>query len=332
MAQRIWNPFNDFPREFGVPSRVGLLHSMQELIEKVNHYNGKSAIFTSLYAFDEIKNNRGVYSSARIRQIYFDLDSPEDLDSARALHGYCEKVGLMHSMFFSGGGFHFYIATTYPNQLINKKGAVGNAQISIADAAKLTIGVNNHSDIDGHCIGNTAQLVRVPNTYNLRRRLYCVPLRRSDLETDLEEIRERAKRQHSGIFTYGSKFLDLSSFDEESINKRPSFEFDISQGSIRGEIKIEHFPPCIRKLLTEKFIRHRMRYIVILFCRELGLPIETTIDLLRKYLNPRVFAHCVGEERQPYWIYRRQDLNFPSCQTLKNEGLCPDSNCPGVAL
>lgn len=331
----MWSPYNDFPREYGIPNRMGIVETMSNLTQKINLYNTKTTFFTSLYAFDETKNGRGVYSSARIKQIYFDMDSPQNLEPALTLHKYCLEHNLLHCINFSGGGFHFYIATKYPSELKNKKAAVGNAQIHIADKLNLKVGVGNGSDIDAHIIGNIAQLVRPPTTYNLKRNLYCFSLSSQDLKLSLEEIKEKAKKQIFGIHVFGKEYLDLTPFDTEAITRNYDDKIPtlIQYGSIGIDaIDMEKFPPCVKFLMTEKLLSHRQRYILILYFRELGLSISDTIELLRGCLNPKTFIHCVVQERQPYWVYRRTDLTFPSCQTLLNEGLCPDKTCKGANL
>jgi len=330
----IWNPFTDFPREVGIPSRIGVVNNMQEFLEKVNLYNGKTMVFTSLFSFDKIneKGNRGVYSSAQIRQIYLDIDEPKNLDAIRKLHSYCLEKDYLHLMVFSGGGFHLYLATEYPNQLDNKKGAITNSQLFVIDECKLKVGVNGGSDIDRHIIGNLAQLVRVPGTYNLKRKRFCISISEEDLKTDLETIREKAKTQNSGLHIYGHKYLDLKPFDSEP---RTTREFDLkaedSKISIEN-IDIKKFPPCIQKLAGERFIKHYARYILVTYLKELGLSYPDVIKFLENCLAPSVFYHCVRSEKQVFFIFRRNDLSFPNCETLKREGFCADENCGGAKL
>ena len=325
----MWAPYNDFPREYGIPNRMGLVETMSDLAQKINLYNTKTTFFTSLYAFDETKNNRGVYSSARIRQIYFDIDTPQTTEPVLTLHNYCLEHNLLHCINFSGGGFHFYIATQYPNNLKNKKAAVGNAQIHIADKLNLKIGVDNGSDIDAHIIGNIAQLVRPPTTFNLKRKLYCFSLTGQNLKLPLEELKEKAKRQVFGIHVFGKEYLDLTPFDKEPVTKPyDSLNIGIVEGQVGLDtIKTDNFPPCIKFIMTEKVINHYKRFIFILYLKELGIPLVDAISLLQKTLDKKTYTHCVKQERQPMWIYKRLDLMFPRCETLQQKGLCPYPNC-----
>ncbi len=324
-------PFMDFPREYGLPNRVGLIHNKQEFFDKINLYNTKSTFFTSLYSFAEVNQSgtRGIYSSAKINKIYFDSDKPS-LEPLQRLHTYCQQKDLYHCFFFSGGGTHFYIGAS--GEVQNKKGSVANSQIRISEECNLKIGIDDNSDIDGHIIGNIAQMVRVPNTFNLKRKLYCIPLKAEDL-TSLDHIKELAKAPRPGIPIYGHKYLDLVPYDSEPPTKNYDDLIQLPEYPINIEaLKTENFPMCIKALLTDRFIKHRARYILILYLRELGVPLETTIIFLKDCLDRQTYVHCLKQEKQPYWLYNRRDLTFPSCETLRNWGFCKNEKCQGAQL
>ena len=121
----------------------------------------------------------------------------------------------------------------------------------------------------------------------------------------------------------------MESYDREPDVKYriPETDFGDSIGIDNVNVNAEKFPNCIRQLLTKKYLKHRERYIVITYCKNIGLPLKDTVLLLKQYLEPRIFNHCLNEERQPIFIYRRTDLSFPSCQTLERNGLCITKNC-----
>jgi hypothetical protein len=330
----LFYPFSDFPREIGNPLRCGIVNNKQELSNFVNTYNGKTKVFTSLYSFDEIENKRGIYESARINKIYFDFDNPEtSLLCANKLHNYSLEHDYSHCIFFSGGGFHVYIKVNYPNNLKNKKASVGNAQYFIADENKINIGINGNSDLDGHIIGNIAQLVRIPNTYNIKRKKFCIPISDEDLKTkNMDDFKGLANRQRFEFFSYGKGALDIEKFDGEEFDREYEISDNIESGSSGITIDIEKLPPCIKEFTTKKHLKHGERYLFILYCRELGLLYEDTLALMKTFLEPKVFFHCVKQERQPFWTYRRKDLIFPSCETLKERGFCTKPNCKGLGI
>ena len=334
MILMIWNPFGDFPREMGYPHRRGIVYSMKELINNVNLYNHKTDVFSSLYSFNKLneRGNRGLYNTSILNKIYLDLDNPENLDSITSLHNFCLENDYLHSMFWSGGGFHFYIGSN-EGTLKYKKDALINAQVHICKENDLSIGTGNGFDVDSHVIGNLAQMVRIPATYNPKRKRYCISIREKDL-TSLEYIQTKAENPVYGIKIYGSKFMDLAKFDEESPSRSyDSIDLSLPMSNVGlDSIDINKFPECIKYSLTKSFLNHRERYILILYLKELGLPIEDTLIILHKYLDSKVFSHCVKEEKQPYWIYKRSNLCFPSCESLRLEGFCVNKDCSGAEL
>lgn len=325
----MWSPFSEFPRELAYPARSGIVYTMKEFLEKVNLHNHKTTCFTSLYAYDTINSNgKPDYESARITHIFLDLDNGNSRESVIKLHDYLMKNDLLHTMFFSGGGYHLYAATRHPNFLKNKKSAIFNAVTDISDKVGLKIGINEHSDIDAHTVGNIAQLVRVPNTWNFKRKKYCIPINETHLQS-LQELEYSYDHQNNWVTNYGHTYLDLEPYDREPDVKYRMPEIDYGDSIGIENININSFLPCIKRLLTEKFNKgHRYRFYIITYCKELGLPLKDTIMLLKKYLEPRTYHHCCSEERQPIFIYRRGDLCFPSCQKLRSEGLCV-GNCRG---
>ena len=333
-----WLLFNDFPREMCFPSRGKVVYNMKEMSDAIGTYNGKCTVFTSLYAFKEIEHNKGVYDSAKIRQIFFDFDNPlTSLSCVRKCHNYCKERDLKHTMIFSGGGFHFYIAALYPNFLNDKKTSIGNAQHQIATELGFKVGIDGEDPevcLDGHIIGNVAQLVRVPNTWNIRRRRFCIPISEEDIKTlTLEGFKELAKKQRLvPLFTYGRTHLDLKPYDGMPFERNREMSDDFSvEGDV--EVNLDSFPPCIKFLSQKRILKHRERFLFILYCRQLGVPLNSTLKALRGFLDSRTYNHSVNEERQPLNVYGRRDLVFPRCETLKEMGYCKrEKDCEGLKI
>lgn len=317
-------PFNSYPRELGFPQRSCIVYNVNEFLQKVNNHNFKTTVFSSLYSFNKFQlDGRPDYNSVQITHIYFDLDNSNCLNNCRTLHRYLQSENLSHCMYFSGGGFHIHVATEYPNFLMNKKAAIFNVVTEVADKLGLTVGITKDSDIDAHTVGNIAQMVRVPNTYNLRRKRFCIPISEDDLQKSIEEIHQLAQHQVPTCYIYGLRSLDLNPYDREPVEEYRIPALEASDESIGiDNINTDKFPDCVKKLLSTKNIKHRERFVVITYCKELGLPLRDTILLLKKHLDPITWNHCVHEERQPVFIYRRADLGFPKCEKIKGEGLC----------
>jgi hypothetical protein len=64
--------------------------------------------------------------------------------------------------------------------------------------------------IDPHVTFDLASLIRVPNSYNVKRELWSIPLTTEEIQTlSWEEIQDAAQTHRSGYFAYGSEGLDL---------------------------------------------------------------------------------------------------------------------------
>jgi hypothetical protein len=70
---------------------------------------------------------------------------------------------------------------------------------------------------------------------------------------------------------------------------------------------------------------------IITALRDLCYTKEDTKKLLKRFLHPKKYRHCVTEENQVDYLYKRSDLYFPSCRTIKEDGLCV-KNCPGQKI
>ena len=320
-----WNIFSEFPREVGFPYRSSIVYNIQEFLDKINQCNGFTDVFTGLYSLGQVSQGKQNYDSVRVKHLYFDLDNGRSLENTRKLHNYLMDKNLKHQMFFSGGGEHVYIKCNYPNLLQNKRVTIYNAVMDIAQQLNLNVGIDEHSDIDSHTVGNIAQLVRVPNTYNPKRKRFCIPLKEEDLKLELVEIQQLAKKQRFiKDCIYGSESLSLEVFDG-STRKSQQIDSEVVEGSIGiQKLNIEALPNCIKQLLHKGELKHRERYLVILYCQKIGLPLQDTIQLLQCYLSPQIFQHCIYEEHQVENLFSRCDFHFPSCEKLQNEGLCSE--------
>ena len=317
----------DFPREVGFPYRAGIVYNITELLNKVNLCNGKSDVFIGLYSLGQVSQGKQNYDTVQVKHLYLDLDNVRSLENTRKLHDYLMSKNLCHRMFFSGGGEHIYIRCTYPNLLKNKRVAIYNAVMDIAQQLNLNVGIDEHSDIDSHTVGNIAQLVRVPHTYNPKRKRFCIPLLEQDLRLPLVEIQKLAEKQrflgYADNPIYGSESLDLSPYDGSTKVRHEIIDEEIIEGEIDlDKINFDAFPSCIKILMSEKKLSHRQRFYLITYLKREGFSLKDTINILRKCLSPEIYIHCINEECQPLSIYSRADLSFPSCNKIIEEGLC----------
>lgn len=319
----MWSgPFSTYPRQMGYPSRNGIVYTSKELLTAVNRFNGRTTVFTSLYSYDKVSEGKPDYESAQITHLYFDLDHNDCHLNAQKLHTYLINHDLCHTMCFSGRGFHFFVQCEYPNYLKNKKDAIYNAVIHISEECHFSVGINETDDVDAHTIGNIAQLVRVPNTYNIKRKRFCIPISSQQLQLPLETIYSLASHQQPRMFIYGCKAICLDEFDREPVARYKVDSIESTESVGIQLLNIDSLPPCIKALATKRLIKHRQRYILISYLRELGLPLDDCISFLKSYLDSRTYSHCVFEEAQVKYIYSRADLNSLTCEYIKGHNLC----------
>lgn len=317
---------NSFPREVGPPRRI--VNNKKEYLNYINSNNGvKKAVYRSVYSFEETTTKYGkdipIYESAKVDCIFFDMDDKEcnAWEECNKLHQECLKENTKHSIVMSGRGYHFYIYSgEYKPQFI--KSTIYNAQMFYINKLKIKV--------DRQVIGNPAQLARVPNTYNIRARRFCIPLTIEQFEKGDEFCKNLALKQNFVKNIYiGENLLNMKQFDNQTWDEKDNLMFMENINTPSSEnIELKDLPLCIDKILKNKEARYKERGIVILYLKEKGYSKQEIYSILRKHLSEKKFKHCVVEEKQLQYLYDvRDDLVFPSCETIKKDGLCCQK-CP----
>ena len=310
--------FEKFPREVGPPRK--LVHNKEEYLAYINNNNGKKkAVYTSIYTFETLCYNpyiKPLYESAVVDKIYYDFDdkSCNAYEECLKLHEECDKEDIKHMIIFSGRGYHLYIFTK-PKLINYKKEAIRGGQEYFINKLKLLV--------DKQVIGNVAQLARIPNTFNIKAKRFCIPLIRDEFMKGDLYVKGIAKEQHFvKDVVMCRKLFDISPWDKESPKDfnikmtKNAKACDISLGNIKD------IPPCLDTLMCNDDMKWKERYLVILYFKEKGYLKEEVFEVLKKCLSPKKLNHCVKEERQLQYLFNRDDLMFPSCEKLKEEGFC----------
>ena len=285
----------------------------------VSNANGYKPVCVGLYECD----NSGKYENSIIDKMIFDSDRA-DLFVCTKLHVWAKEHNYKHIMVFSGNGTHFYLVVANGGSLINNKRALNNAQRAICKELGLSIGDKKTDDVDVHLVGNVAGLGRLPNTYNTKRRRYCIPIAEKDLEQGYDFIREKAKKQSPSFAYYGREGFDIKPYDtepKESDVERVILDADVKT-EINMDILLKTMPLCISSALQKGECGYRKRFLVISYLREEGYMLSETIQILKRFLTENKFKHCIFQEQQPMKLYNRPELYFPSCEKIASEGLC----------
>jgi len=300
-----------FPREIGIPNRF-LDFSKRRFLDIVNKYNGYKKLFFLLYQCDSNQK----YDNVIIDKIFFDFDGETAHNEAVKLHKWCLKKNLRHLLLFSGGGYHIFLFTKNGERLLNPKRTLWNVHYKISDELKL--------EMDKQVKGNITQSGRVPNTYNPRRRRYCIPISSEDLGKGHEFIKEKAKKQTFKFYYYGKKLFDINKHDIDNYEEKldiPVLDIKIKK-EINKDKVLKDLPLCVAAILKGGSPGYRERYLAISFFRDQGYLLSEVIEIFRGFLTEKKFRHSVFQERQPQRLYHRCELFFPNCKKIAKEGFC----------
>ena len=154
--------YNYFPRQISLPYRKNV--DREEFFSLINRLNGKSRIFASVYNYTG--NFEVDRSFLNLDKIFFDFDGEDAYKNFVYLVTMLLDEDLKFICTFSGAGFHVYLFTTGYMGLKNNKGCLYNAHKHF---------IKKGIEIDEKIVGDVARVATVPNTYNTRRRRFCIP-------------------------------------------------------------------------------------------------------------------------------------------------------------
>ena len=338
--------FSDFPREMAFPERKGpyrMVYNQQQFNEVVNKLNGKKNLYTTVYAFSRLKQNEYSqmipdYSSAIIDKVFFDFDNEKALSNVKKLHYYLLEKSIMHTIIFSGGGFHLYIFCDTIT-LMFPYDTVENVQRHYAKEIQLTIGEASTHDLDEAIIGDLARVTRIPLTYNVKRKRWCLPITHKDLGEDFEYFKKLAENMplsNCSIKTYGKIKLNLKEFDFQSSKKLNVIEEEIPLLGKMENLSEEGFYPCVENMIVKRSGCHPW-YWGTIFLHEKGYTKQEADMIMKKYLSKfkrtdgfaNDYEHYKKSDRHLDTVYNDKTGKhyFPSAAHLFKKGICP-GRCP----
>ena len=285
--------------EIGLPRKV--CNTKEEVLKIIKANNGIKNLYQTVYNFREMNGNKPNYNSANINRLFFDFDGEGCWIEAKKLHNFLYEKDIKHSLIFSGGGFHILV---YTSQMIYK-----NPKATILNAQRYFI---NQLDLkcDKQVLGDCARFRRIPNTFNVRRKMFCIPLTKQQFDLGEEKIKKLAQKQNFVKEFIGKNVFDIKQFDCEIENR---FEFDIKK--FENNFSEEYFKNCpdvIKYFLSQENLGWEERGDLILYFKEKGFTQEEVLQILKNHLSEKKFRHCIYEERQLQYLFSRDDLVFPS--------------------
>lgn len=186
----------DYPREvleIGMNGQRGfrrIVHNAQDLERYWKGKNGLGNVYFTAYGYRGTtppKHHRVDYNTPIVRHFVLDFDCKDfknkgrDVDfsfmheQVKRLHKHLLRNEVKHYVWFSGGGFHFWIPikdTILPNSglEVSRIKTAGKKLISEWDK-KLNI-----SCCDPTVAFDFAGMIRIPNSYNFKRKCWSIPL------------------------------------------------------------------------------------------------------------------------------------------------------------
>jgi hypothetical protein len=314
--------FDKFPREFANPKRR-LVFSKEEFYKLINKFLPYTNIYTSVYSFKQIDGERQqpIYESAEVDKIFLDVDDVSEWEAVKHYHNLLEAQNILHTLIFSGKGFHIYVFCKLSNDDV--EGWIKKE--SMRDWVTSTFKKLKYDEV---VVGDLARITRVPNTFNFRRRRWCIPLTSKHLNLSYEEVRELAKNQNKDWEFFGRKLVKLDVRDvKREINK---FSIENEEEIKKVLIIQPTFPPFLKKIVErkkyfwDKSCGWKERYLIILWLKEIGYTFKECVAYLKSILTKPEFIHCVYEEKQPQYLYGKEftknPYHFPSIERLLEEG------------
>lgn len=286
--------------EVGLPRRI--CETKKEAVEFINKYNGIKALYRTVYDFDSMNENKINYNSAIINSLFFDFDGEDCWKEANKLHQFLLKEDIKHKLIMSGRGYHIFVYTELYRPK-NSKSCIYNGQHYFIDLLNLKC--------DMSIVGDIARLCRISNTYNIKAKLFCIPLTKDQFKSGDEVIKIVARKQHfiKDIFI-GNKLFDIKKFD----HKADKTENIIDISKFESNLNVDYIsasPDFIKQLLAKEEHGWNDRFLIIMYFKERGCTRQEVLEILKTHLSERKFKHCIYEERQLQYLFERNDLVFP---------------------
>ncbi len=315
--------YGTFPREVSV-NHHKIIHCWDAFVDYINSVNGRVKMpAVSLYAYKDFfpENDKLDHSTAIINRLFYDFDIENTegynaIENAQKLDSELTKADWMHLWIMSGGGLHCYIFLEeikyrFPSSTI----------MNFREFLQ-----NSGFKFDSSVVAHTAQMCRIPGTWNLKRKLFATPITSKDLQTlDWDELKMFGKAYmhtyNDDITPYltGTKKKTLQKFDM----KRPGFD-EPDEINIRFDSKeiIPVRPEDIKRECCKvpKDANNLQRFMIITYLIDQGFNKQSIAQYLGSVLSVGKYRHCIEEEHQLDRLIEKGVVCF-DCQKIKELSL-----------
>tara|TARA_R100001510_G_scaffold57640_1_gene66594 strand:- start:19 stop:1008 length:990 start_codon:yes stop_codon:yes gene_type:complete len=302
----------------------------------VNSHNNRTNVYTTVYDFEEFSETTAIDASVVLNRIFLDFDAHEQkLEEAyrdvEIIMGMVKDEDLMHTLFFSGRGFHLFIEGERTND-------IRNIQAYFKVVKEFLRNGGGGSSLDDR-VGQATRLRRVPNTVNMAsddgqgNPLYCIPLFYEDvISMTLSEVIEMARSPRLIPF-------------RKSGSKRVVFPEQPPIEMVEGEVSVPQHDgnlpilPCLYHATMVENPGHFARVYLVQWWRDI-LTNCTGVQLRGEQAKPIINKimdeiHEVYGKSEDVWLdwneresrkhvsYTVRNNRFsPSCKTLISNGYC----------
>lgn len=273
--------------ELANPKRK-LIQSKQEYINFINSNHGIFNLYKSIYNFKYLSNQyKPDYTSAIVDKMFFDFDNEEkSLSNVIKFHNYLVQHNIQHYMVQSSYlRFHVYVMCY--GKILNKKIALMNAMVYLAQENNFSYGYSKNDDLDKSTFGDLARITAIPSTYKPKRKCWTSYISETDLY-DLNALKLKSETGNGEKYVYGTIKFNLEDYDGTDSNPSISIKFQISEFNV--EFKESHtklLPPFLQKVIMnyKEYGNWENRYRFTVYCRDFGYPIEVTRKIAQQYFS-----------------------------------------------
>ena len=247
-----------------LPRRI--VRSKEEYLSYVKAQNNRTNVYTSVYDFAEFAEKAKIDSSVILDRIFLDFDAHgESIEKAwrdvNVVMTYVIENDYQYTLFFSGRGFHLFVFGEVTD-------TIRNIQVFFREIKTYLVNrVGSDITLDDR-VGQATRLRRIPNTVNMSSRdengnpYFCIPLLRTDLDKQVHEILELAKKPRKIPFRISGKNLVV--FPEAPPMQQVSGEISVPKTTGRLPML-----PCLHNAIMTENPSHMARAYLVSWYRDL---------------------------------------------------------------
>ncbi len=319
-----------------LPRRI--VRSKEEYLSYVKAQNNRTNVYTSVYDFAEFAEKAKIDSSVILDRIFLDFDAHgESIEKAwrdvNVVMTYVIENDYQYTLFFSGRGFHLFVFGEVTD-------TIRNIQVLFREIKTYLVNrVGSDITLDDR-VGQATRLRRIPNTVNMSSRdengnpYFCIPLLRTDLDKQVHEILELAKKPRKIPFRISGKNLVV--FPEAPPMQQVSGEISVPKTTGRLPML-----PCLHNAIMTENPSHMARAYLVSWYRDLlsgcnnvesnedkNKILDAIVDEIRHLVETNEEIWLDWDERETRKHARftvHGNYSSPHCKTV----LIPNGYCVG---